>query len=123
MKFTIGPGSPPYLQVRERIESMIASGELPVGTRLPPVRQLAADLDLANGTVARAYRELEEAGWVITEGRRGTFVAGVPDDLDDRRQVEEATERLAVVAARAGMNADQVRKIVDEVLARFGLDR
>ena len=52
-----------------------ASGDLPAGTRLPTVRALAADLGLAANTVARAYRELESDGVVVTEGRRGTFVA------------------------------------------------
>lgn len=53
---------------------MVADRVLPAGTRLPPIRTLAADLDLAPNTVARAYRQLEEAGVVETRGRHGTFV-------------------------------------------------
>ena len=45
------------------------------GTRLPSIRQLAGDLGLAGGTVARAYRELEQEGVVATRGRHGTVVA------------------------------------------------
>lgn len=55
---------PPYEQLREQIAGLIATGLLQAGQRLPPVRQLAADLGLAGGTVARAYRELEQAGLV-----------------------------------------------------------
>ena len=61
---------PPYEQLREQIAGLIATSELKPGNRLPPVRQLAADLGLAGGTVARAYRELEQAG--LIEGRAGT---------------------------------------------------
>ena len=67
---------PPYEQVRARIAGLAADGDLPAGTRLPPVRQLATDLGLAANTVARAYRELEQAGLVATNGRQGTVVTG-----------------------------------------------
>jgi DNA-binding transcriptional regulator YhcF (GntR family) len=54
---------------------------------LPTVRELAGNLMLAANTVARAYRELEAAGVVETQGRRGTFVAQPTDPT--------ATARLA----------------------------
>ncbi len=66
---------PPYEQLRVQIASRAASGDLAPGTRLPTVRALATELHLAVNTVARAYRELEADGVVVTEGRRGTFVA------------------------------------------------
>ena len=74
-----------------RIAVQVAGGELPAGTRLPTVRQLAADLGLAANTVARAYRELEADGVIATHGRRGTFVSstvlaeGRPDGRAGRR--------------------------------------
>lgn len=67
--------TPPYEQLRTQLATRAASGDLPAGTRLPTVRALAADLGVAPGTVARAYRELEADGVLVTEGRRGTFVA------------------------------------------------
>jgi DNA-binding transcriptional regulator YhcF (GntR family) len=76
MDITVDPASPtpPYDQVRRRIAELAAGGQLPAGTRLPPVRALAAELNLAANTVARAYRELEAAGLVETRGRAGTVV-------------------------------------------------
>ena len=53
-------------------------GALATGDRLPAIRQLANDLGLAGGTVARAYRELEADGVVTTHGRHGTVIAGPP---------------------------------------------
>src|SRR5690606_11229934 len=49
---------PPYEQMRAQITALITTGALAVGDRLPSIRQLAGDLGLAPGTVARAYREL-----------------------------------------------------------------
>ncbi|WP_433290926.1 GntR family transcriptional regulator [Actinoplanes sp. CA-030573] len=76
MDITVDPGSavPPYEQVRLRIAALAADGTLPAGAKLPPVRTLAADLGLAANTVARAYRELEQAGLVETRGRLGTVI-------------------------------------------------
>jgi GntR family transcriptional regulator len=69
---------PPFEQIRAGIERLIARGALDDGTRLPTVRSLAADLGVATGTVARAYRELEQAGLVEGRGRRGTLVRVPP---------------------------------------------
>jgi DNA-binding transcriptional regulator YhcF (GntR family) len=83
--------APPYEQVRSQLATAIDSGALPSGGRLPTVRRLARDLGIAVNTVARAYRELEQAGLVETRGRQGTFVAGPPSP----------TRQRAVEAARA----------------------
>jgi len=76
MRLTIDADSPtaPYDQVRTQLADAIRAGSLTPGTRLPTVRALAAELGLAANTVARAYRELEQAGAVATRGRKGTFV-------------------------------------------------
>jgi len=67
--------TPPYEQLRLQLAELITSGVLPPGQRLPPLRQLAADLNLAVGTAARAYRELESAGLVRSRRGGGTTVA------------------------------------------------
>jgi DNA-binding transcriptional regulator YhcF (GntR family) len=74
----LGSATPPYEQIRAQISSLIALGALAPGTRLPTVRSLAADLGIAAGTVARAYRELEQSGLIATRRRNGTVVAGAP---------------------------------------------
>ena len=67
--------TPPYEQIRSQISSLIATGALPVGSRLPTVRSLATDLGIAAGTVGRAYKELEAAGLIESRRRNGTVVA------------------------------------------------
>ncbi len=75
-------GLAPWRQVHDQIVRAVTAGALPDGSRLPPIRQLARDLGLASGTVARAYRELEAAGWVVTARARGTVVT-IPADRPD----------------------------------------
>ena len=67
---------PPFEQIREQLTDQICSGALAAGTRLPSVRQLAGDLRLAAGTVARAYSELETDG-LLESSRTGTRVREV----------------------------------------------
>jgi DNA-binding transcriptional regulator YhcF (GntR family) len=98
-----------------RIAALARAGDLVAGTRLPTVRQLATDLALAANTVARAYRELEQAGLVETRGRLGTFVTasacGIPPEaqrlattyaLEIRRLGLEPTLALDLVRAALG---------------------
>ena len=65
----------PFEQVREGLAALITAGRLLPGDRLPTVRGLATDLGVAANTVARAVKELEAAGLVVTGRRAGTTVA------------------------------------------------
>jgi DNA-binding transcriptional regulator YhcF (GntR family) len=91
---------PPYEQLRGQLARQITEHRLAVGARLPTVRRLAADLGLAVNTVARAYRELEEAGLIETRGRAGTFVA-TAGQRSRERAVQAAREYAAVIVLAA----------------------
>lgn len=99
---------PAFEQVRAQLADLILSGALPAGERLPPIRQLAADLDLAPGTVARVYRELESAGLVTSRVRHGTVVEAARQrprrDVDE--QATEAARTFALAVRRLGLDLD-----------------
>ncbi|MBT1163740.1 GntR family transcriptional regulator [Bifidobacterium felsineum] len=76
--------TPVYEQIRAQIESMVKAGSLRNGDKLPSVRQLAGDLRLAPGTVAKAYAELAENGIIETAPGRAArikHVAMLPEPL------------------------------------------
>ncbi|MEU8226975.1 PLP-dependent aminotransferase family protein [Kribbella sp. NPDC048915] len=62
----------------DRLRTAISTGQLPVGTRLPATRTLAADLGVSRGVVTETYRRLTEDGHVAGQGRRGTVVVEAP---------------------------------------------
>ena len=98
---------PPYRQLIDGVRRQIQRGTLLPGDRIPPVRTLAEELALAPNTVARAYRALEEDGWIQGRGRAGTFVA---DRLPEQPS--------AVDAALASAADDYLRRAV-----QLGFDR
>jgi DNA-binding transcriptional regulator YhcF (GntR family) len=97
---------PPYEQVRRQIAEAVAAGRLVAGYRLPPVRRLAGDLGLAANTVARAYRELEQAGLVETRGRAGTLVTAAGDAR--REAARAAASAYVSQTRRLGLTPDEI---------------
>jgi DNA-binding transcriptional regulator YhcF (GntR family) len=108
---------PPFEQLRTTIAAQVASGELPAGTKLATVRQLAADLGLAANTVARAYRELEADGVIATHGRRGTFVSSAVLSGEPSATGRLAQE-LVDAARRAGLSRAEAVLLVEQAWGR-----
>ena len=98
---------PPYEQLRQQVTALVRAGVLQPGARLPAIRQLANDLGLAGGTVARAYRELESDGLVTTHGRHGTVVAAATADREPTpAALLRSARRFASEARKAGAGLD-----------------
>jgi DNA-binding transcriptional regulator YhcF (GntR family) len=97
---------PPYEQLRQQITALVLGGGLATGDRLPSIRQLANDLGLAGGTVARAYRELESDGVVATRGRHGTVIQGPPRRPAPPPDLIAAARSYAGEASRTGASLE-----------------
>ncbi len=87
----------------------------------PSIRQLASDLGLAGGTVARAYRELEAEGAIETRGRHGTFVSNGTVKLkkaDSSGRLADAAHSFAVQVRQLGVDPEvalaRARKALEE---------
>lgn len=89
--------TPPYEQIKRDLLDQVRTGVLGAGDRLPAIRALAGQLQLAAGTVARAYKELEEGAVIVTRRGAGTTIAV---------GAVAAAERM--VAARPTAPADRV---------------
>lgn len=108
-------GPPPYEQVRDGVIAAIERGRLLPGDRVPTIRGLAEHLDLAPNTVARAYRDLEEQGWLVGRGRAGTSVSDRPPLRPPaaERDLERAAERYLRRASALGFDHDAARAMLD----------
>lgn len=103
-----------YEQIAAQIRDAIARSALLPGTILPGVRGLASDLGVNLNTVARAYRLLENQGFVRIRDRSGVEVATPAQHVDrDRREVlEQELWELLVRMRQAGWTAADLRRLV-----------
>ena len=107
---------PPFEQLRAQLARQIQDHTLAVGTRLPTIRRLAADLGLAVNTVGRAYRELEEAGLIETRGAAGSFVSAAGEQ--GRERARRAAAEYAAVIASVGIDTNEAVRIVQAALTK-----
>ena len=120
VEIDLGSRVPPYRQIRDQVVTLVAAEDLHEGFRLPPVRQLAADLDLAANTVARAYRELEQEGIIVTRGRKGSFVRAPSASVlpDPGPRLDAAAATFADQVRCLGVDTPIALRAVSDALAR-----
>ena len=88
-------GIPLWLQLRNRLIYLIASGRLKAGDKLPTVRELAVDLGVNYNTVSKVYQDIERDGYIVSKRGRGTFVH------DKYRNASETADNAAESLADA----------------------
>jgi DNA-binding transcriptional regulator YhcF (GntR family) len=118
MRLVIDPHSAvaPFEQVRLGVIRLIDTGALRPEDRLPTVRDLAAQLGLANNTVAKAYRELEMSGVTVTRGRNGTFVAAPGHEA--RSEAIDYTRDYVVGMSALGVGSAEMLALLKHELER-----
>jgi GntR family transcriptional regulator len=118
-----GDPTPPYEQLRRQLADLVGAGALRPGDRLPPLRQLAGDLGLAVGTVARTYRELEAEGLLTSRRGGGTRISDQAQALPETTRTARLHELAAAYVARAralGCDDAAIRAAVGEESAVVG---
>ena len=109
LEFAVQPtsGVPIYRQLMDQVRSLVSSGRLKPGDRLPSVRQMAADLEVNMMTVSKAYTRLEADG--VLERERGLGM-----------RVPETASRDAAAAPKASVaeRQQELRPIADELATR-----
>lgn len=98
---------PIYEQLFAEIERMIISGDLEENDSLPSIRQLSSQLDVAVNTVARAYQELERRGYIISNGRKGTFVRRFRTENSHSKDFRELIRSMI----RQGMERQEIEQL------------
>lgn len=123
-RFEIRDDSPDliYEQLVRQVLEAIATRRLETGDRLPTVRALSDELDLAPGTVARAYTELERMGAVVTAGGRGTTIAGTglaEPPRAYRAALFNSLRDIVVAAFHQGVGRAELRRMLAD--AQIGI--
>lgn len=112
---------PLHYQIKNNLKHAISSGQLPPNSQIPSVRDLAARLNVAANTVARAYRELQDEGLVVTHAGRGTYVTDLIDGAGSGTAKQTALRSIlepALTSAHAiGFSREHILQTVDSLLA------
>ena len=104
---------PIYEQVKEGFRQLILSGALAADEKMPSVRELAAGLAINPNTIQRAYRELEQEGYICSVPGRGSFVLERSGALAARRKelLRELDERVRQLRG-LGMSEEEILQYI-----------
>ena len=113
-----------YLQIIDQVKRDIALGRLAKEERLPTVRQLAQQLAINPNTIAKAYRQLEQEGIIVTRAGAGAFVAHLDSVLSRtvrRKLICDELERIVVEAFHMQIDKQTLAEWFNTALERFNL--
>src|SRR6188508_3139548 len=100
-----------YEQVAAEIRRAIADGEAKPGERLPPAKDLAAELGVNTNTVLRALRQLRDKGLLEFRRGRGITVSGTAE----RGAVVARARELVEFARHQGYRPDELARIIEDL--------
>ncbi len=118
MPWNLDPQRPIYAQIIERVQLDIVTGHYAPGSRLPSVRELAAQAAVNPNTMQRALSELEGSGLIYAQRTSGRFVT------EDTARIRQAKEKLASMQVREfirkmqelGMNREEIAELFQEII-------
>ena len=99
--------------MRDGLRRLIVSGTLPLGEKLPSVRELSTQLTINPNTIQRAYHELESEGYIVSVPGKGSFCAQFSPQSDPRR--EELLARLEETVRELRWLGVSEEEIIDKI--------
>jgi len=106
---------PAYRQIADAIRALMVEGALSPGDPLPTVRQLAVDLAVHHNTVAQAYRDLADEGWLDLRRGRGAVVTARSTPRPSSGAEASFRQQLRELIAKsraAGLSPQAVAKVL-----------
>ena len=111
---------PIYEQIVERFQTLIVSGVLEAGEKMPSVRTLAVELSINPNTIQRAYTELERDGFIYAVKGRGNFVKRDTELFEKQKErLLAGFEKQIRVCLRQGVKKEMLFQRLQEVAADF----
>ena len=111
----INNGIPIYEQISRQVKFAIANGSLLVGEHVPSVREMATSAAVNVNTVARAYRDLQAQGVLVSIRGTGLAVAGDAPEKCRHERLDMIRERLRYILREAhqnGVTAEEIHALV-----------
>ncbi len=113
-----------YLQIIDQVKRDVALGRLAKEERLPTVRQLSQQLTINPNTIAKAYRQLEQEGIIVTRSGAGAFIANLDSMLSKavrRKLICDELERIVVEAFHMQIDKETMTDWFNTIIEKFNL--
>ena len=118
MQWKLSDDRPIYVQLMETITAAIASGTLTAGSRLPSVREMAAQAGVNPNTMQRALAELERDGLLYSQRTAGRFVNDQSDRITQKRK-ELAMQQIRIFLSsmkEMGYTSEQTLNLIQQAV-------
>lgn len=116
IQLDLGDHRPLYEQISEKIKELIISGVLIENDKIPSVREMAAILAINPNTIQKAYKELENEGYIYSQKARGNFVS--PRDVGDTTKTDELMESIKPQLRELrflGISKNELKNLIDYI--------
>lgn len=126
MQFNIdnSSGRPVFQQLIDQVKRDVALGRLIKDEKLPTVRQLAQQLAINPNTIAKAYRQLEQDGIIVTKAGAGAFIANLDSNLSRtvrKKLICDELERIVVEAFHMQIDKPTLSEWFEKTVEKFNL--
>jgi len=111
---------PIYEQIREKMKHLIIKGVLKTDERIPPVREMAQSLTINPNTIQKAYRDLEDKGYIYSVRGKGSFVSPAGQWVEDKKHDElfQSLESIVSELVYYGADRERIISIVNSLYQR-----
>lgn len=106
---------PLYEQIKEKFKELIITGAIKEQDKIPSVRELASMLAINPNTIQRAYKELEEEGFIYSQRAKGSFVAPV-NQAQTSAYKNELYQNLADVAGELFYRGESPQTVTAKIM-------
>ena len=118
MPWNLDSARPIYLQIIERVQMDIVTGQYQPGDKLPSVRDLAQEAAVNPNTMQKALSELERSGLIYSQRTSGRFITEDKELIHQMKQELAAAEVSAFVAhmKQRGITPEEIRQLLAETI-------
>ena len=117
IQLDFGDRRPLYEQIKEKLKELIIAGVLAEQDTLPSVREMASNLAINPNTIQKAYKELENEGYIYSQKAKGNFVS--PRDIAvknaDVASLEDILKNTIKELMFLGMECDEIKDIAEKI--------
>lgn len=117
IQIDFGDHRPLYEQICDKIKELIINGVLAENEKIPSVRDLAMSIAINPNTIQKAYKQLENEGYIYSVKARGSFVKG-RDKVIDTVKAEQLTKDLVPTVQELcflGIKKQELYKLIDKI--------